>query len=146
MRCSQTSNAPLRNICKQAGRNRAGKGALRQMKAIYSLRRFGEHANLDVKRHLPSKNLPVYSAGCPHHTGELAGSAQIAFTEREVELVGGALWNVFQFDYLRARLAEAGPDAASPWISLTLGVTGKDGIFVTFSLLLSPPFLFRCSQ
>lgn len=64
----------------------------------------------------------------------------------EVELVGGALWNVFQFDYLRAHLAEAGPDAASPWISLTLGVTGKDGIFVKFSLLLSPPFLFRCSQ
>jgi hypothetical protein len=47
------------------------------MKAIYSHKRLGKHGNLDVKRHLPSKNLPVYSAGWPRCAGELAGSVQI---------------------------------------------------------------------
>lgn len=92
------------------------------MKAIYSHKRFGEHGNLDVKRYLPSKNLPLYSASCPLCSGEFAGSVQIAFTKREVELVGGAPWNMFQFDYLKSTLGRSTALWLSPgWMQPVLG-------------------------
>lgn len=76
---------------------------------------------MDVKSHLPSKNLPVHYAAFPHSplippppcSGVLAGSFQIAFTKREVEAVGGASWTGSQFDYLRASLAEAWPGGSA---------------------------------
>lgn len=72
---------------------------------------------MNVKRHLPSKNLPVHSAASPifppPRSGVLAGSFQIAFTKRKVEAVGGASWTASQFDYLRASLAEAWPGGSA---------------------------------
>lgn len=70
-RCSQASNTPLRNICRQAGRSWLGKGVLRQMKLIYLYKRFRDQENLDVKCYLPSKNFEYNQHTAPLFTALL---------------------------------------------------------------------------
>lgn len=121
------------------------------MNAIHSHERFGEQENLDVKCHLPSKNLcgrppPLFP---PPRSGVLAGSFQIAFTKREVEAVGGASWTVSQFDYLRASLAEAWPggsaQARCSWFSDFTNFGSHEERWYLYESLtsLQPPFSFQ---
>lgn len=108
-RCSQASNTPLRDICRQVGRSWPGKGALRRMKLIYLHKRLGGQGNLDMECYLPSKTFQSNQCTAPLSAALLNNGslAPECFHQEVGEDVGGARRTAFRFDHFRACLAEA---------------------------------------